>query len=118
MLVFIDESGDAGFKIQKGSSPYFVIVLVCIAKESTAEDIAKAIKNLKQILNKPESFEFKFNKCTKEIRLKFFECISPFNFKIRAIVFDKKNIYSLILRNSKEKFYNYAFRKGSRKFKI
>ena len=28
MLVFIDESGDTGLKIEKGSSRYFVIALV------------------------------------------------------------------------------------------
>ncbi len=28
MLVFIDESGDTGLKIDKGSSKYFVIALV------------------------------------------------------------------------------------------
>ncbi len=33
MLVFIDDSGDPGFKFEKGSSKYFVIALV-IFKES------------------------------------------------------------------------------------
>jgi hypothetical protein len=28
MLVFIDESGDPGFKLKKGSSPIFVVTLV------------------------------------------------------------------------------------------
>ena len=28
MLVYVDESGDAGLKISQGSSPYFVVALI------------------------------------------------------------------------------------------
>lgn len=46
MIVFIDESGDAGFKIGKGSSTFFVISLIIFDDELEAEETALRIKNL------------------------------------------------------------------------
>ena len=37
MLVFIDDSGDPGFKLQKGSSPVFIIACVIFDDELEAE---------------------------------------------------------------------------------
>ena len=108
MLVFIDESGDPGFRINKGSSKYFVIVLIIFDDDIEAENTAKKIKNLKINLGKSEKFEFKFNKCKKEIRLSFLKSIQNCKFRIRAIIFDKEKIYSDHLRNSKDSFYNFA----------
>ena len=51
-LVFIDESGDAGFKIEKGSSSHFVVVLVIFNDELVAEETALTIKKLKRELKK------------------------------------------------------------------
>jgi hypothetical protein len=31
LLIFIDESGDAGFKLDKGASPIFVLAMVAFA---------------------------------------------------------------------------------------
>jgi len=108
MLVFIDESGDPGFRINKGSSKYFVIVLIIFDDDIEAENTAQKIKNLKINLGKSEKFEFKFNKFKKEIRLSFLKSIQNCKFRIRAIIFDKEKIYSDHLRNSKDSFYNFA----------
>lgn len=37
MLVLIDESGCAGFKLKKGSSPYFVVAMVVFKNLLEAE---------------------------------------------------------------------------------
>ena len=110
MLVFIDDSGDPGFKIEKGSSPVFVIACVIFDDELEAERTAVAIKELRRELKKSDNFEFKFNKANRELRLKFLEHISQFKFRFRTIVFEKTKIKSDELKTSKQSFYNYAIK--------
>jgi hypothetical protein len=66
------------------------------------------IREALQVLN--VSPEFKFNKCSYEIRDEFFGAISPCRFSVRAIVVRKEIIYSKHLRTEKESFYNYFVR--------
>jgi hypothetical protein len=110
MIAFIDESGDAGFKIGKGSSPYFVIAVILFEDEINAEETALSIKKLRRSLGKPDDFEFKFNKCNRQYREQFFAAIENCSFSICAIVFNKRNLYSNYLRENKKNFYNYALK--------
>jgi len=110
MLVFIDDSGDPGFKIEKGSSVVFVIACVIFDDELEAEKTAVAIKELRRKLKKSDNFEFKFNKANREFRLKFLEQVARFKFRIRAIVFEKSKVRSNELKTSKQSFYNYAIK--------
>lgn len=107
MLIFIDDSGDPGFKLEKGSSQYFVISLLIFDDYLEAEKMAVAIKELKRTLNFPDEVEFKYAKSNPKIRLKFLKTISKFSFRIRAIVVNKDLIYSRELQNKKETFYAY-----------
>ncbi len=105
MLVLIDESGDAGFKIARGSTPYFVVAMVIFHDFAEAERTSSAINDAREQLRvKPE---FKFNKCHPNVRDGFFQAVSPCNFRVRAVVVDKSRIYSDNLRENKERFYNF-----------
>ncbi len=105
MLVLIDESGDPGFKITRGSTPHFVVAMVIFRDFKQAEATSKAIEAARtQLRIKPE---FKFNKCSHLARDGFFEAVQPYSFAIRALVVDKARIYSGNLREDKERFYNY-----------
>ena len=110
MIVFIDESGDPGFKIKRGSTLHFVIALVIFDEELEAEEAALKIKKLRKKLGKTDRFEFKFSKCKPELRKAFLNEVKDCSFRIRAIVFNKNTIYSSFLRGEKEKFYNFALR--------
>lgn len=110
MLVFIDDSGDPGFKLEKGSSLIFVICCVIFDDELEAEKTALAIKELRRKLKFPDDVEFKFNKSSKTTRLKFLEAINSFKFKARCLVVQKKIIRSDELRKSKNSFYSYAIK--------
>lgn len=107
MLIFIDESGDAGFKISRGSSPFFVIVLVIFDDELVAEEVALEIKKLKRKLKLHDNYEFKFNKSNEKFKIAFLNVIKPFDFRIRAIVVNKEKVYSQKLRKETKSFYNY-----------
>lgn len=111
MLIFIDESGDPGFKVGQGSSHSFVIACVCFTDPSHAESTANIIRTYRDSLGWKESSEFKFSKSRKDIRLGFLKEVSGSPFTVRAIVFQKKSIYSSTLKNNKDRFYNFATRK-------
>jgi hypothetical protein len=110
MLVFIDDSGDPGFKLDKGSSKHFVIACIIFDDNLDAEEAALKIKRLRRTLGWRDESEFKFNKSNKSIRLLFLEEIKSCNFHVRAIVADKTIIRSPELRNNKHKFYNYMIK--------
>lgn len=108
VLVFIDDSGDPGFKVGKGSSRTFVIVLVIFGDELEAEKTALKIKELRRELTRKDVYEFRFNKCRKDWRCRFLSTVASCNFKYRAIIFPKNAIYGKELKSNKESFYNYA----------
>jgi hypothetical protein len=73
MLVFIDESGDPGFRLGRGSSAVFVTALVAFRDHAQARATHAAIEAAAARLGiKPE---FKFSKCRPEIRDAFFAAI-------------------------------------------
>jgi len=105
MLVLIDESGDPGFKLTRGSTPRFVVAMVIFRDYQEAERASKAICDVRERLRvKPE---FKFSKCRDSIRDAFFQVVAPFCFIVRALVVTKETIYSKQLREEKGHFYNY-----------
>ena len=110
MLVFLDDSGDPGFKVKRGSSPCFVIALVIFDDDLEAEACAVEIKKLRRELRLSDQFEFKFSKCCNQFRIDFLSRVATHRFRVRAIVMRKDAIYSEELRRSKETFYSYSIR--------
>jgi hypothetical protein len=105
LLVLIDESGDAGFKLARGSTPYFVVAMVIFHDFKEAERASEAIAKARETLRiKPE---FKFAKCAHPARDGFFQAVAPYNFIVRALVVKKSSIYSDNLREKKDLFYNF-----------
>lgn len=108
MLIFIDESGDPGFKLGRGSSSHFVVAMVIFDKNEDAQFASKVIQQaLIDLKIRPE---FKFNKSSDKIRDSFFDRVKTCKFRVRALVVDKEKIYSKNLREDDEKFYNYFVR--------
>lgn len=110
MIIFIDDSGDGGFKFEKGSSKFFIIAAVIFDDNLEAEKAAVAIKELRRALNFSDHVEFKFNKSRRDIREKFFKAITKFNFRIRSIIVDKRKIYSRELKTNHEKFLSFVIK--------
>jgi hypothetical protein len=113
MLVFIDESGDPGFKLAKGSTSAFVAVLVAFTDHDVARHAEVALEALAQRLR--IAGEFKFHKSRSEVRDTFFATVVTFDFRVRAIVVEKERIYSKHLRADKNSFYSF-FVKSMLKF--
>lgn len=107
MFVFIDESGDPGFKLGQGSSDTFAVAMVQIAKDD-AGALSRDIRQLQTPLNVWP--EFKFSKCKAAHKREFFELALNRPWKVRAIVVQKKLIHSDRLRSIKTEFYRYITR--------
>jgi len=108
MYVFIDESGDPGFKLDKGSSKVFVVSMVIFKNSNKAlaaqDKLAQLQKDIKAYP------EFKFNKLPNAKRQAFFHGIRDLDFLCRAVVVQKELIYSPNLRKNKESFYKFFIR--------
>ncbi len=110
MLVFIDESGDTGFKVGRGSTKNFVVACVIFSDSLEAEKTSVAIKELRRELKVHDNFEFKFSKCSQKFRKKFLEKVRKFDFQYRAVVMVKQRIYGEELRRKKESFHNFSLK--------
>lgn len=108
MLVYIDESGDAGFRVEQGSSPVFVVAMVIFRDADAAAFTRQLIAgSAARHLHKGE---FKFSKTTEEVRDRFFRTAVGGDFRVRAIVVEKDAIRSPHLRTDKEDFYGFFVR--------
>ncbi len=108
MLVLIDESGCTGFKLDRGSSPVFVVAMAVFSDFTAAERASAAIGALRARLGvKPE---FKFSKTADFARDAFFELAATLDFRVRAIIVDKSRIHSKQLREDDDSFYGYFVR--------
>lgn len=89
MLIFIDESGDSGLKIEAGSSRYFVISLVVFEDHKEAENCDKRISLLGRELGYPDGFVFHFKDNSHKMRLAFLEAVAPYDFTYFGFVLNK-----------------------------
>ena len=121
MLLFIDESGDPGLKIEQGSSKFFIVSLVVFEEHDEAIACDQRIELLKRELGWGIKDEFHFKNNSNRIREVFLNAVSPYNFFYYGIVMnknylwgegfkDKRSFYkyscSLVFENAKEKLNN------------
>lgn len=105
MLVFIDESGDAGFKLDKGSTNVFAVAMVMFDDHEQAKQVSASLDTLRN--GWPGVREFKFSKASADLRDQFFDAATGFNFSVRALVVQKELIRSGHLRSNTEAFYQF-----------
>ena len=110
MIVYIDDSGDAGFKFHRGSSTHFVLALVCFETDADAERTAARIDRLRGTLGFSSQMEFKFNKSTRAVREQFLRRLAGAPFTIRSLVIDKPALADPRLMGGKRAFYETAVR--------
>ena len=111
MLVFIDESGDPGRQIDRGSSLYFIVALVTFDDEQEALACDHRIGLLKRELGRPPQFEFHFAKNSRHIRDEFLRAVTPYQFfyHVFGLNKDPEKLYGPGF-NVKESTYKYTAR--------
>jgi len=109
MLVFIDESGDSGLKIDEGSSRYFTISLVVFNDYDAATACDKRIELLNKELGWQPDSEFHFKENSDKVRKAFLNAVSPYDFFYYGIVINKNpgKLYGEGFKH-KQSFYKYA----------
>lgn len=107
MFIYIDDSGDPGFKLGKGSSDFFAIAAVYFKDDKEESAAVQKITDLKTILGWQQRREFKFRKANAKIKHYFFNHLATANFKAIVVLADKKNITDKTLRRNASLFYNH-----------
>lgn len=107
MLVFIDESGDSGFKIGKGSSRFFIIALVVFENTEAAIECDTSISALKRQLSWSPDHEFHFRRDSDKIRRSFLSTAAACRFTYHAVVI-RKNVEMERIHRNKDTFYSFA----------
>ena len=107
-LVFVDDSGDPGFK--KASSSNFVMAAALFVDSEVAVSLSKRISDYRKTLGWRDDYEFKFTKIRKDIIIKLLEIVSDYNFQIYAVYVDKPSFYQTISIIDKEKLYNWTIK--------
>ncbi|MEI6511222.1 MAG: DUF3800 domain-containing protein [Candidatus Uhrbacteria bacterium] len=109
MLVFIDESGDTGLRLEQGSSRYFAVSLVAFDDSGDATACDQRIQLLKRELGWVGETEFHFKRNSNRVRQAFLRAVAPYNFFYYGIVVDKDpgKFWSEGFKN-KAAFYKYV----------
>ncbi len=107
MLVFVDESGDAGMKKKPGSSEFFIICAILFFENSDAHACDVKIAELRARCFGGSGREFKFNKCCDEHRKAFLKAMADQQFLYLGFVLNKCKLYGPGFQ-FKEPFYKYT----------
>ena len=108
MWVFIDESGDTGFKFEANSSTHFVLTAVVFPDAAEAERCREDIRAFKRALRLP-SRELKFNQSELAVRKAFFRAVAGRTFRVFSITIDKTAVDPRQFKPP-EKLYHHAVR--------
>lgn len=103
-LIFIDDSGDPGFKTKRGASRLFVIACIIFNDHIDAEFASASLKMLKKQLGWKQEREFKFHRATEEQKSAFFQSLKSLNFHVYATIVDKSLIIKPPIKKS-DSFY-------------
>jgi hypothetical protein len=106
MFVYLDESGDTGFRFEQGSSRYFVVMLLLV---DDPIPLQTAVGDLRDRLGFAADNEFKFYSSSHDVRLSFLRMLRRQDFVVRALVIDKTRMTRPHMRK-RETFYNYLVR--------
>lgn len=113
--VFIDDSGDPGFKFEKGSTTHLVMAACVFRERAHIERTMELIEGSRfQFRPNGESVsscrEYKYSKTATGYKARFFEAIQPGTFDVRAIVLDKRVLRSEHLRANPKNLKSYLIR--------
>lgn len=105
--IFLDESGDLGFKPSSNSSKYFVISILFTEDKKPLERVAKKVhKMLKKKVKKLSGGVLHCYKEKPATRKRLLHYVNKQNCKIMNIWLNKSKVYTKI-QNEKHVLYNY-----------
>jgi len=115
-FLYIDDSGDTGFK--KSSSSHFLIAAVIVLDEEQVQLLSDAISLFRRDLGWSELHELKFNTAEKRIVLDFIEFIRNYDFSAQVMLVDKSKIAPENIPNDKSLLHFHVIRELLLKFEL
>lgn len=111
MLVFLDESGDSGRKIERGSSRYLTVAIVTFDDAEQALACDGRIASLRTELGLQPAFEFHFSRNSERVRHAFLGAVAAEDFFYHAFSLNKdpEKLWGPGF-NVKESLYKYVSR--------
>jgi hypothetical protein len=113
-FVYVDESGDPGFKIGRGSTEYFVVSTVIV---SDRLPVVLGLEALRETFGLPARFEFKFLSSNPARRRISFEEIRRHGISIRGFVGNKRLLIERPEFRSNAHFYGTLLQRALRECK-
>ena len=105
-LVFIDDSGDPGFK--NTSSDNFIMAAAVFIEPKVADRLSKSIADYQRSLGWRADEEFKFSKDRKKIIAELLTIVCRYDFDIYAVYINKKKIGNLARIIDQKKLYSWT----------
>lgn len=107
--IYFDESGTPSMNNLE-NDPYFIVTGVIIEsrKGKPILEIDKKLAYIKEVLYKPQNFEFKSNRLNENEYRKVLIELSTLNYEFISVCFNKKELYGEGFKYPKV-FYKYAF---------
>ena len=107
-LIFIDDSGDPGFK--KGASSNFVMAAALFIDPEVAMSLSRRISDYRRSLEWRDEHEFKFAKVRKDIVVELLNMALDYDFRVYAVYIDKTSFYQKSPIANKEQLYSWAIK--------
>ena len=111
-LVFIDDSGDPGFK--SVSSDNFVMAAAFFIDSKNAESVMREIGSYRKELGWRYNHEFKFTKNPKNIVIELLKRVNQYDYRVYAVYIDKvdfrKITPGMVPFFDKERLYNWMIK--------
>ena len=119
-LIFIDDSGDPGFK--SVSSDNFVMTAALFIDPKNAESVMREIGSYRKELGWRYNHEFKFTKNPKNIVMELLKRVNQYDFRVYAVYIDKvdfrKITPGMVPFFDKERLYNWMIKELLREMPI
>lgn len=110
--LWIDESGDPGFKLEAGSTNFFVVAAVYGASDSfDAQKVSRTLDLAKIKLGLVRDYEFKFSRCRDNVKIEILKSISRVALRYKAVVVDKNQIIRSHYRFTSKSLYAEAIKR-------
>ncbi len=96
MFVYLDETGDTGFKFEKGSSRYFIVTILVTSDPVPLNSEIEAFRREHRF---PDNHEFKFYSSPDSVRDRFLRLLLQHECLVRCLIVDKHRLESTRVRN-------------------
>lgn len=105
--IWLDESGDGGFRFEQGSSKYFVASLIYLDNdvEEKIAEVQREVDQIRERFSLTVDYEFKFSRCRDLLKQEFLKELLKFPIKYKVIAVNKEKLEAPALKYKPKELY-------------